>query len=90
MKDRQREFKDYSELFSLQDFKCTSGEGENKVEVILKTSQCRNNDDRYRYKETELTDVSKFLEQGTKHIFRVLLEDNKGKYYCQELPLQKL
>ena len=85
MKDRQREFKDYSDLFFLRDFKCTSGEGENKVEVILKTSQCRNNDDRYRYKQDELTDVSKFLEQGTEYSFRVLLEDNTEKTHPCEM-----
>jgi hypothetical protein len=85
MKDRQRELKDYSELFFLKDFNCTSCEGENKVEVILKTKQCRNNDDRYRYKQDELTDVSKFLEQGTEHIFRVLLEDNMGNIHPCEM-----
>jgi len=83
MRERQAGYEPTGDLFFLKDFKCSISE--KKVEVILKTSQCRNNDPRYKWKEDEITEVSAFLEQSKEMKFLVLLEDNTGHTHTCEM-----
>lgn len=83
MEERQNESVSNGELFFLKDYKCSKSE--KNVMVLLKTSQCRNNDDRYKLKQDEITEVSAFLEQSSEIKFQMLLEDNIGQTFTCEM-----